>query len=269
MRALVRLGILLSFAAPLAAYANTWQLTREAGSWSETVKATYEDKDGNNLTAICKNDFFETQLTVATLRIPGIYDVTYRIDNGPEVKTKWSRFLEPFIRAVPDVDVARELLNGRKIVIDLTGLGNRPAHIEIPLTGARAAIIAALKACNLGPEGLETQVRGLRREIVRDLERWGPKYTHLAKEVLATAGAYKGPLDTPVDADFALAAQAFHDKYLADCSEGRIEGNYHCKARRKATVEDKTFDNPGLGSIIYDAAEGELRQKIGNTAPRQ
>jgi hypothetical protein len=269
MRALVRLGILLSFITPVAVHANPWQLTKEAGSWSETVKAAYEDKDGNTLTAICKDDLFETRLTVPALRLPGIYDVTYRIDNGSAVKTKWSRLLEPYIRATPDVDLARAMLNGNKIVMDLTGVGNRPAHVEIPLTGARDPIIAALKACNLGPEGLETQVRGLRRDIVRDLERWGPKYTRLAKEVLAAAGAYKGPLDTPFDADFALAAQAFHDKYLSACSAGRMEGNYHCKARRKATVAGDTFDNPGLSSIIYDAAEGELRAKIGNTAPRQ
>lgn len=269
MRALVRLGILLSFAAPLAAHANAWQLSKEPGSWSETVKATYKDKEGNSLTAICKDNFFETQLTVPALRLPGIYDVTYRIDNGTAVKAKWSRFMDPFIRATPDVDLARELLNGSKIVMDLTSTGNRPARIEMPLTGSRDAIIAALKACNLGPEGLETQVRGLRRDIVRDLERWGPKYTRLAKEALAAAGAYNGPLDTPVDADFALAAQAFHDDYLAACSTGRIEGDYYCQSRREAAVEGESFLNPGLGSIIYDATKGELKKKMGNTASRQ
>ncbi len=74
-------------------------------------------------------------------------------------------------------------------------------------------------------------------------------------------------LDTPVDADFALKAQTYYDKYVESCSTGRIEGDYYCKSRRKATGEGTPFADPGLGSIIYDSATGALREKIGKLAP--
>ena len=67
-------------------------------------------------------------------------------------------------------------------------------------------------------------------------------------------------LDTPVDADFALKAQTYYDKYVESCSTGRIEGDYYCKSRRKATVEGTPFADPGLGSIIYDC-DGRVKRE--------
>ena len=73
-------------------------------------------------------------------------------------------------------------------------------------------------------------------------------------------------LDTPVDADFALKAQTYYDKYVESCSTGRIEGDYYCKSRRKATVEGTRSPTPA-SARSSTTATGALREKIGKLAP--
>ncbi len=264
MHTFVRVALLLGLNTPWLAQAASWELKREPGSWSETVTASYKDERGSGVIAICKNDALDVFVDTPAAGA-GMMPVTYRVDSGVPATGRWLRMGS--LRPTPKLDFLRALLNGRKLTLDVTDFTKKTHRVEMSLDGAREAVGAALKACHFEFEGLETRIPGLRPAIARDLETWGPPYIKAAKKVLRAAGAYDGPLDTPIDAEFALAAQAHHDRYVAGCKAGTIEGDYHCESYREAFLEKEEAFDPGLGSIIYDSAEGELKEEIGSLVP--
>lgn len=260
----LRSGLLLALTMPCLTYAGQWELKKEPGAWTETVTASYKDARGNSVIAICKNDALDVYVMLPGL-IAARAPVTYRIDRGAPVAGAWVAV--GGLRPSPKLDFARALLNGKQLTLDVTDLRKQTHRFEMPLQGAREAMGAALTACHYEFEGLETRIAGLRPEIARDLEMWGPPYTQTIKKVLRAAGAYDGPIDTPIDAEFALAAQRFHDEYVANCKAGTIEGGFHCEKYREAYLEKEEPFDPGLGSIIYDSATGALKKELGNMVP--
>jgi hypothetical protein len=265
MHTLVRLGLLSAFSIPLCAHAASWALQKETGSRIEMVTASYEDAHGK-VSFICRNGALDAYVMVASVRMALRSPVTYRIDGGAITTGTWSKLGADFLPS-PKLDFARALLNGRKLSLEIVDYHKQTHRFDVPLDGARDAVGAAIKACHYEFEGLETRIPGLRPEIARDLEAWGPPYTKAAKKVLRAAGAYAGPLDTPIDAEFALAAQKHHDQYVAECQSGAVEGDYFCQSIREAFLENEPAYDYGVGAIIYDSAKGELREEMGSIAP--
>jgi hypothetical protein len=259
----------LGLSAPIVSFAKAgWTLTEEKGQWMPTVTASYHDKSGKQLAFVkCENGHLDVHLT--SISAVGVVKTQHWIDGRPQEPLGW--LVTPGgALASHDTDVARAFLNGKEFEFKVTveqGYG-RSLEVKIPLDGAREPVAAALKTCGYELEGMETRIAGLRPEIARDLEHWGPKYTIAAKRVLQAAGAYDGAIDETIDAKFALAAQAYHDKYVDDCKAGRVDGDTFCHDIRKSVEKGHKPWNHGLGTMIYDSATGKLKKEMGGLRPR-
>lgn len=268
--------LVLGLAMPGLAGAAGWELKKEVtgGGYVESVEAWFTDRQANPLViATCTRNSLNLRFVLPTVRMPGMLQVRYRVDAQEPGVGEWYGMLnvnkmQGYIDVARPLGIIRSFLHGNEFRLEAKDRSNKTHTIVIPLQKAETHIETVLKACNVEREGFETRIRGLRPSMGRDLDLWGPKYTAAAKKVLISAGAYDGPVDTPIDAKFALAAQAYYDRYIVDCKAGRKSGGVFCGRIRKAVGENKEPDYPDLGTAIYDSASGQLKEEMGKLASR-
>ena len=120
-----------------------------------------------------------------------------------------------------------------------------------------------MNECAVTPVGLEESVPGLRKDVAREAERWGPKNIITKKRALAATSGFTGPINTEMTAEFALAAQAALDAYIEGCKKGSLDG-VHCASMKIFWKANAAPVLPLAGSVIYEQAPKDLQAEMGD-----
>lgn len=189
--------------------------------------------------------------------------VRYRIDREPLAEEKWLASADgTSVFANEDADLARQLISGSSLVIEARDYRGQSYRANFDVSNARS-IRAVLENCGLSLRGLAARVAGLRPEIGLELERWGPKNISVNKRVLASLGVYKGPQDTVIDADFAIAVQRVYDSYVSRCKSGHFTGGM-CTSMLISWNAGMEPLMPSASTVLYELTPARLKQESGN-----
>lgn len=263
------LALLIS---PIANAANKWSFSTQSDPLKDltlsTASISYMDGrntlglfvrcGGNQLDAVVNFDEFLEHEDDVTVR--------YRVDKQPLVETKWSPSATGDAVFAPNpLDLARALMNGdSSFIIEAVDFRGQPFRASFSLIGAKGNIAKVLEKCGYAATSLDATVPGLRHEISSELEEWGPKHILAAKKLLSTSKAYSGSMEPKMDGDFALAVQKFYDSYMASCKNGD-ESDINCKVYREALdAGEQNVTMPSLETVLYEKAEGDLKDEINN-----
>jgi hypothetical protein len=113
-------------------------------------------------------------------------------------------------------------------------------------------------------------IPGLRNEVGLALENWGPKTISSKKRILASVGAYDGPIDSSIEPGFALAVQRFYDDFIQRCRDGSNSDSLCKDAPTSDTLVDGTRPPlPAIDLVISRSASGELKEEAGRLTQRE
>ncbi|MDR0769662.1 MAG: hypothetical protein LBE75_00470 [Burkholderiales bacterium] len=211
----------------------------------------------------CKGTKLEVYFGFGEFLNNDLVPVRYRLDKELLVDEKWFPSAEgTAVFAREDTDIARLFMKGTTFIIEAEDFRGQPHRASFDLSGARKILSRVLQQCSLSEAGLDQKVKGLRREIALDLERWGPKNIATNKNILRALGAYDGPQDTTIDAAFALSVQRFYDDYLLQCKENKLSGR-NCNSLHIFWKSEMKPVTPPISAVIYERAPSDLKKEAG------
>jgi len=189
--------------------------------------------------------------------------VKYRFDQEAVKSEDWSISSQgTALYVLSDWDFARRLIKAKKVIVeadDFRGVAHR-VSLDYEDTQNIAEVLAE---CKVPVVSLDEKIPGLRPEVALQMERWGPKNISTKKQALAQIAGFKGPIDSEMTPEFALAAQAFSDGYVERCRARKINGE-NCKTMRIFWDAKIKQSGPWVSSIIYEQAPKSLKAEMGN-----
>lgn len=220
------------------------------------------------LVARCTDRRLEAYIDFASfLNSTDAVPIRYRFDNGSLSQEKWSVSTDgtaTFVNWPSDADFLRDAAKAVRLIVEATDFRGTSHRASFVVAGGRQPISSVLSACNLSITSLADSVPGLRREIAAELERFGPKQISTYKEILSSLSRFKGPFDSSLSPEFAIATQDLVDEYTKLC-----KSKYKATAFPAATDEAMhcfTYLNGSTLSasrVLYGRAKGVLHKRAG------
>lgn len=256
----------LAYLFPAIAHAAGWRFQKQEDALTEEVIATASISNTEleqGVVIRCTGRKLEAYVNTGTYLGSEMLEVKYRVDKNPLRTESWMPSADgTAVFASEEREFSRALSTGSKFVLEAIDFHGQAHRVTFDLVGASAAITPVLKACGVDAEGMTSKVPGLRREVANDLERWGPQNISVNKEILAANHRYAGPLNSIIEPEFALAVQAYYDEYIEKCRAHEISG-IHCDTMQMFWRVHHEPVMPPVGSVIYEASAGELKERAG------
>lgn len=186
-------------------------------------------------------------------------NVRYRFDALQPREQKWLPSGDgTAVFADEDAEFARELINANRLAFEVhdfrgvvhQAVGDLPSddsHLEGVLSSCR---VATVSASQIDPS--------IPRNIVTDIDRWGPQNVIVNKEILQALGKYNGPIDAEKNIDLYRAAATLYGEFVAACAVARKDEPGMCLLIRVTRGDMPT------STVIYESAPTQaLRAKAG------
>lgn len=190
--------------------------------------------------------------------------VQYRFDRQELLKENWMVSSKgTAIYADNERDFARQLLSSKKLIVEVGDFRDVPHRATFEWSSGEDRVREVLHACTIPEAGLSAAIPGLRKEVAREMERWGPRNIRTNKSILAQVDGYNGPMDSMLNPEFAIAAQSNYDKYIAKCKQGKVNGT-NCTSLKIFWSAKVDPVMPPVGAVLYEQSSGALKKEAGS-----
>lgn len=209
------------------ALASVWTYNSKVDKFTDNTVYTASVNSGDGfITARCdEKKQFELYLSVGEfIGSRANYDVRYRIDKNNLESSKWSpssNGTSVFATNPDKFDVARKLMFGDFVLVEVTDFRGTPHQSRYSLKGSARAIGRVLDACGISHK--ETVVEGIDTAVSREIAMWGIKNTRCKKEMLIKLGYPVSEVSSEKSEDLYRALQKYVDDKYSLCGTGKLD----------------------------------------------
>ena len=219
------------------------------------------------LTIRCREDKFDIIVSVGAFLGGDIVEARYRIDKETAVAETWfGSTTDQAAFAAQERRLARKLQSAENLLVELTDFRGTPHRASFKVGGGAKAIKSVLRSCGIEAEGLDASIPGLRPEIGRWLERWGPRNIELKAAALTELGWFKGGKARTMTPALALAVQGLYDDFVKRCLAGEPlpqSAATLCSPMRLFAAQGLEHPAHPPGVVITVLAPPAMRQALG------
>jgi len=210
------------------AIASEWNYTSELDEFSDTSKhmASISALKGKGYAvALCDEESnFQLYFSLGEfIGLEGDYPVRYRIDKKKPKSGKWgvsTKGTSVFVSNIDKVNLARELLSGNRLLLEVKDYNGTSHQSKFSLKGASDAIGKVLQACAI--ERKEIVLKNIDPSVKKHISKWGPKSTVCEKEMLASLGYSISNFSFKKTPDVYYALQKYIDDKYAACGTNKM-----------------------------------------------
>ncbi|WP_261842065.1 hypothetical protein [Aliamphritea ceti] len=171
------------------------------------------------------------------------YPVRYRVDKQDSVQSDWivsTRGDSVFASDFDKTHLARQMLHGDELLVEITDARGSAFTAHLPLQGAANTLGRVMDACSVAREGLK--VEGIDVAVQKYISMLGPKNVVCHKQMLGELGYELTDFSSVKSTDFFRQTQQFMNDKLAECAgmDSRLkQAMYGCK--RKEWLLDNIY----------------------------
>ena len=258
-----RMILMLGFLSISSPAVPEWTGTTDTDPFTDksvsVASSSYEDgAHTRSIVVKCDGDEFSTYVAFGEYLGDEMLDARYRVDKNDPVETSWRPSADG-TAAFAYSALARGLVSGQSIVIEVSDYRGVAHRAKFDLTGSSAKVLPVMNVCNERIKPLAQGIEGLRNDFAQELERFSAIRVSLAKEMLSQRGDYDGPIDSDLDSEFALALQKSADAFVEACKSKNLSED-ECGSVGILLSADLEFE---LETTVYAMSSGDVNLRLG------
>lgn len=227
---------------PFNVVASEWRYSKQIDEFTDisTFVASSYSVSGKGVAAVTCNEKLKFNLYFSVGEYIGSddkYTVRYRVDKKDPESGKWGVSTEGvgvFASEKDKVHLAREMLFGDLLLLEVTDFRGTPHQAKYSLKGAQSAIGKVLDACNIESRGF--LIRDIDHLVVENISEWGPKYTICKKQMLIALGYSISDISSKKTPDLYQASQKYVDDKHTVCGTNEVtslQKIYECEQKHR------------------------------------
>jgi len=226
--------------------------------------AILSNDDEKSIVLRCTGNKFEIYFEFGKFLSNSKVPVKYRIDKNDMVEESWYPSAKgTSVFSSESAELARNMISGKTFIIEVNDFRGQPYRSTFDISKCSEIVTKTLSNCGLKTINIRKSIDGLREEIARNIEKWGPKNISMGKRILTELKFYSGPINNEIEPDFAIAIQTFYDDYIKKCKDGEINGAM-CKSLKLLSNHDKSKLIIPVTAALYELAPQSLKKEAGS-----
>jgi hypothetical protein len=257
------------------AYSNEWIYKKSVDDFNDetiyTASISLKSVNQNIVVRCDENKEFDLFFTVGEfIGSHSNFDVKYRIDKNETMTDKWdisTQGTSVFVGEREKYKLAREMINGEKIVIAVADFRGTTNKAKFSLKGAKSKIEPVMLACNVPLDNdvvINIPEDKVIPEVLTEIANWGAKTTRCSKKMLKELGysiTDDSGFRTP---DLYIAFQNFVDTKATTCKQKKESGDLmykytQCKTANEYVRTASLFSDATQKNMKYSSMCGHLR----------
>ncbi len=268
MKRLCILLITLGFFWPVQLVAEDWFYAKRIDEFTDQethIAMVRSVKERSLALARClQEEEFDLIFSVGQfIGIGNRYPVRYRIDKQDSVESDWivsTRGDSVFASDFDKTHLARQMLQGKELLVEITDARGSSYTAHLPLQGAVNTLGRVMDACSVDRKGLSLE--GIDVAVQKYISMLGPKNVVCHKQMLGVLGYELTDMSPLKSTDFFQQTQRFMNDKLAECAvmDSRLkQAMYGCK--RKQWLLDNIYPEASKKneSLVYSCGLTKLQ----------